>query len=42
MQKAPHNFGGHKADAIRASEEAVRQLRAALDYRAAVDTAHGK
>jgi hypothetical protein len=42
MQKAPHDFGGHKADAIRASEEAVRQLRAALQYRAAVDTAHGK
>jgi hypothetical protein len=42
MQKAPHDFGGHKADAIRASEEAVRQLRAALEYRAAVDTAHGK
>ncbi|HET9037512.1 MAG TPA: hypothetical protein VFN45_14980 [Myxococcaceae bacterium] len=42
MQKAPHDFGGHKADAIRASEEAVRQLRAALDYRAAVDTSHGK
>lgn len=42
LQKAPHDFGGHKADAIRASEEAVRQLRAALDYRASVDTAHGK
>jgi hypothetical protein len=42
MQKAPDDFGGHKADAIRASEEAVRQLRAALDYRASVDTAHGK
>lgn len=42
MQKAPHDFGGHKADAIRASEEAVRQLRAALQYRASVDTAHGK
>jgi hypothetical protein len=42
MQKAPDDFGGHKADAIKASEEAVRQLRAALDYRAAVDTAHGK
>jgi len=42
MQKAPDDFGGHKADAIRASEEAVRQLRAALQYRASVDTAHGK
>ena len=42
LKKAPDDFGGHKADAIRASEEAVRQLRAALDYRASVDTAHGK
>ena len=42
MQKAPDDFGGHKADAIRASEEAIRQLRAALNYRASVDTAHGK
>jgi len=42
MEAAPDNFGGHKADAIKASKEAVRQLRAALQYRASVDTAHGK
>ena len=42
MEKAPHDFGGHKADAIKASKEAVRQLRAALQYRASVDTSHGK
>ncbi len=42
MQEAPHNFGGHKGEAIKASKEAVRQLRAALQYRASVDTAHGK
>jgi len=42
MESAPHNFGGHKAEAIKASKEAVRQLRAALQYRASVDTAHGK
>lgn len=42
MQAAPHDFGGHKADAIKASKEAARQLRAALQYRASVDTAHGK
>ena len=42
MEKAPHDFGGHKADAINASQEALRQLRAALQYRAAVDTKHGK
>ncbi len=42
MEEAPHNFGGHKGEAIKASKEAVRQLRAALQYRASVDTAHGK
>jgi hypothetical protein len=33
MRAAPHDFGGHKEDAIRASEEAERQLRLALQYR---------
>ncbi len=33
MRAAPHDFGGHKADAMRASEEAIRQLRLALGYR---------
>ncbi len=33
MKAAPHDFGGHKEDAIRASEEAVRQLHFALEYR---------
>jgi hypothetical protein len=42
MDQAPHDFGGHKGEAIKASKEAVRQLRAALQYRASVDTAHGK
>jgi len=42
MEKAPHDFGGHKADALKASKEALRQLHAALQYRASVDTAHGK
>lgn len=42
MERAPHDFGGHKADAINASQEALRQLRLALQYRAAVDTKHGK
>ncbi len=42
MERAPHDFGGHKADALKASREAVRQLRAALQYRASVDTARGR
>ncbi len=37
MEKAPHDFGGHKAEAIRASREAVQQLRKALAYRAKAD-----
>ncbi len=34
MQKAPHDFGGHKAEAIAASREAIVQLKKALAYRA--------
>ena len=34
MQEAPHDFGGHKADAIRATDEAIKQLNLALAYRA--------
>ena len=37
MQQAPHDFGGHKAEAIRASDEAIRQLNFALAYRASKD-----
>lgn len=37
MQNAPHDFGGHKASAIAASNEAIRELRAALQYRGAMD-----
>ena len=42
MEAAPHDFGGHKAEAIEQSKKAVQQLRLALAYRAAVDTKHGK
>jgi len=42
MEAAPHDFGGHKAEAIRASREAVEQLRLALRYRAHQDTMKGK
>jgi hypothetical protein len=37
MEAAPHDFGGHKAEAIRASDEAIRQLNFALAYRARED-----
>jgi hypothetical protein len=37
MKAAPHDFGGHKAEAIAASEKAVEQLKLALAYRAGVD-----
>jgi hypothetical protein len=37
MEAAPNNFGGHKAAAIDASREAVRQLRAAAEFRAEED-----
>lgn len=34
LQEAPHDFGGHKAEAIRATDEAIKQLNLALAYRA--------
>jgi hypothetical protein len=37
MQEAPHDFGGHKAEAIRATDDAIRQLNFALAYRARED-----
>jgi len=37
MEAAPHDFGGHKADAIRDSRAAVEQLRKAMAYRARED-----
>lgn len=37
MQAAPHDFGGYKAAALRASDEAIRQLNFALAYRGAQD-----
>jgi len=33
MQEAPHDFGGHKAAAIRATDEAIKQLELARAYR---------
>jgi hypothetical protein len=37
MQEAPHDFGGHKAGAIRATDDAIRQLNLALAYRGKED-----
>ena len=37
MEHAPHDFGGHKADAIAASRAAIVQLKLALAYRAGHD-----
>jgi hypothetical protein len=37
MEAAPHDFGGHKAAAIRDSRLAVEQLRKALAFRARMD-----
>ena len=42
MEAAPHDFGGHKAAAISASREAVRQLRAAINYRVNQEERHEK
>ena len=33
MQEAPHDFGGHRAEAIRATDNALRQLQFANEYR---------
>jgi hypothetical protein len=35
MQTAPNDFGGHSVEAIRATDEAVRQLNFALDIASA-------
>jgi hypothetical protein len=32
MQHAAHDFGGHRVDALRACDEAIRQLNIALNY----------
>ena len=33
MMEAPHDFGGHRADAVKATDEAIKQLNFALAYR---------
>jgi len=32
LQSAAHDFGGHRADALRACNEAIHQLQLALQY----------
>jgi cell shape-determining protein MreC len=39
MEKAPHDFGGYKAQAIADSKKAIESLKLALKYRAKVDNA---
>ena len=42
MEKAPHDFGGHKAEALEDSRNAVKSLKLALAYRAKEDNKKGK
>ena len=37
MEAAPHDFGGHKEAAIRATRVAIAELRASLAFRARMD-----
>ena len=37
IQAAPHDFGGHKQNAVRAINDAIRELELALRYRAERD-----
>ena len=37
LESAPHDFGGHKVDAIRATDNAIRELNLALQYRGRED-----
>ena len=41
MEQAPHDFGGHKAQAIADSRKAIEQLRLAMQYRAGQDDKKG-
>ncbi len=42
MERAPHNFGGHKAQAIADCRKAIEQLRLAMQYRASQDNRRSK
>jgi hypothetical protein len=32
LEEAAHDFGGHKADALRATDEAIHQLQVCMEY----------
>jgi hypothetical protein len=32
LQKAPHDFGGHRAEAVEACQNAIKQLKVAIQY----------
>jgi len=32
MKEAAHDFGGHKEEALRATDEAIRQLKICMEY----------
>ena len=40
LKAAPHDFGGHREDAIKDSETAISQLQLALEYRETKESAH--
>jgi hypothetical protein len=40
LQAAPHDFGGHRADAVADCQAAVKQLQLALEFREQKDAAH--
>jgi hypothetical protein len=40
MEKAPHDFGGYKAQAIADTKKAIESLKLALKYRAKQDNKH--
>ena len=37
LEEAPHDFNGHRREAVRATNEAIRQLEYALQYRGRED-----
>ena len=37
LEKAPHDFGGYKAQAIKDSKQAIQSLKLAMKYRAEKD-----
>jgi len=42
MEKAPHDFGGHRVEAIADSKKAIQSLKMCLEYRAKEDNAKKK